>query len=228
MLYVVQALVQYHVTPHMFARGKQRMLSALFSGCHKWLTQQPSPWVQPNGPPRLRVWNTEAGAARVNCGRYATAPPPPPSNPPSLRWSWIRKIRRRCTIRSGFLSVIMVTLQDKPFLIYIYLTSPSVWWALAWRWGWMFGGTVKRWWKGKECFVYPLQSLTLKLNVPIKFITTALLSLRCTLGWRESQGVGVWRGGVRRVVFIWKLDLIYLSKQNQVGKEMDPFHQKHK
>lgn len=35
MLYVVQALVQYHVTLHMFARGKQRMLSALFSGCHK-------------------------------------------------------------------------------------------------------------------------------------------------------------------------------------------------
>lgn len=108
--------------------------------------------------------------------------------------SWIRKIQRRCTIRSKFLSVIMVTLQDKPFLIYIYLTSPSVWWALAWRWGWMFRGTVKRWWKGKECFVYPLQSLTLKLNVPIKFITTALLSLRCTLGWREpgSGGAGRW------------------------------------
>lgn len=42
-------------------------------------------------------------------------------------------------------------------------------------------GTVKWWWKGKECFVYPLQSLTLKLNVLIKFfITTALLSLRST------------------------------------------------
>lgn len=39
-------------------------------------------------------------------------------------------------------------------------------------------GTVKWWWKGKECFVYQLPSLTLKLNVPIKlFITTALLSL---------------------------------------------------
>lgn len=34
MLYVVQAHVQYHVTPHMFARGKQRMLSALFSSRH--------------------------------------------------------------------------------------------------------------------------------------------------------------------------------------------------
>lgn len=35
MLYVVQALVQSHVTPHMVARGKQRMLSALFSSGHK-------------------------------------------------------------------------------------------------------------------------------------------------------------------------------------------------
>lgn len=35
MLYVVQALVQYHVTPHMFAGGKQRMLSAVFSRPHK-------------------------------------------------------------------------------------------------------------------------------------------------------------------------------------------------
>lgn len=150
--------------------------------------------------------------------RRPPRPTTPPSSPPSLRWSWIRKIRRRCTIGSRFLSVIMVTLQDKPFLIYIYLTSPSVWWAPAWRWGGMFGGTVKRWWKGKECFVYPLQSLTLKLNVPIKFITTALLSPHCTLGWRESRVVGVRGGGghgggaVRRVVFIWKLDLIYLSK----------------
>lgn len=45
MLYVVQALVQYHVTPHMFATRKQRMLSALFSGRCKWLTQQAFPWV---------------------------------------------------------------------------------------------------------------------------------------------------------------------------------------
>lgn len=142
-------------------------------------------------PPRLRVWNTVAGVVTSALWEIHCTPP------------WVFAADTAMLHNQVWISEhLHGNSQDKPWLFDLHLFDKFpglVGTGLEVRLN--VEGTVKWWWKGKECFVYPLQSLTLKLNVPIKFITTTLLSLCSTPRQREQK-----KG---KVLFIWNLVLIY-------------------